>query len=202
MPGERSFDPVRPGQHGHFGRCDGAPLVVMGVNAQGRFVPAGVAPAERLDHVGEFIRRTAFDGGGEVQHEIAFAARLPCLPDRFGQFDDGADLAVGKFLRRKLVPDAVAHSGRVDGFRDHAGAVNGRLHDFSGSFTEDEFPVELACRNIAMNCSPADAGERGDRPVDQVLPGGSEHIDADAVGMSPSPIRRRTNSNSSPDEAG
>lgn len=68
------------------------------------------------------------------------------------------------------------------GFRDHAGAVNGRLHDFSGSFAEDELPVELACRNIAMNRRLPDAGEGGDRPVDQVFPGGGEHIDADAVG--------------------
>lgn len=36
-----------------------------------------------------------------------------------------------------------------------------------------------------MNCRLPDAGERGDRPVDQVLPGGSEHIDADAVGDEP-----------------
>ena len=129
-----------------------------------------IVAAEELDHIRILVRRTAFDGGRQVQDEALRRRRPPFPLDRAAEVEHEIEIAVGELLGRKFIPADLFESFALNRFADHAGALDRHRLDLVPRMVEDEAAVQVAGRDVAVDQRLLHAAQRFGGPVDQVLP--------------------------------
>ena len=166
-----TFDSGSAGHQCHFGGGDSASLVVMGVQTDDCLVSIRIMFAEILDHIGVLVGRSTLNGSGQIEDKFAWSCRLPCLFDALAYIDNEIEVAVGKLFRRELIEHMFHETGLFDSVANHGGSFDSHLFYFVAIFIEDEFAVQVAGSDVAMNDSLLHPFQSFDSAVDQVLSG-------------------------------
>ncbi|MCY1522052.1 hypothetical protein D9M68_568970 [compost metagenome] len=178
---EAAFDAVGAGHHGEFGGGHSGAAVVMRVHAEHDAVTAGQVLVHPLDLVRVHVRRGGFDGGGQVQHHLAFRRGLPDVGHGVGDFQREFGFGRAEDFGRVLVaPLGFRVLGHV--LLHEACASRGDVLDFVLAHAEHDLAERRGAGVVQVDDGLLGAGGGFHRAADQVFTRLRQHDDGDVVG--------------------
>ena len=147
---KRAFDTFRTCHNRKFGRRDRTPLVVVGMNADGRFIHIRIFFNEIGDHIRVMVRRAPLNGLREIRDEIIFGGGSPRFFDGFADLDHIIRIAVRELLRREFISDFAFQSVFFQTAANQLRSFHRHFHSFFMRFSEYDLFMQVGSRDIKM----------------------------------------------------